>query len=105
MQRRSLCLAIALGIIFISTAHAMRPRFVTSAVLAAEFSEPSGIIQDEGQFVFTGSSSYYRLKKDGTFRSGPLGLSGREIAGTWKLKDRLFVIEGRWGWINGLSPR
>jgi hypothetical protein len=73
------------------------------AVSAADFPEPLKIIQSEGQFVFTDGSSYYLLKKDGTFKSGPLGLSGREITGTWKAKDSLFVIEGQWGWVNGLS--
>ena len=33
-----------------------------------------------------------------------MGLSGREITGKWRVDDRLFVIEGRWGWINGVSP-
>jgi hypothetical protein len=44
------------------------------------------------------------LKKDGSFKSGPLGLSGREITGTWKAHDNFFLIEGRWGWMNGASP-
>ena len=75
-------------------------------VTAASLREPSQIIREEGQFVFTDNASYYLLKKDGTFQSGPLGLSGRTITGRWKhqLPGR-FVIEGQWGWVNGLSPR
>ncbi|HEX8649484.1 MAG TPA: hypothetical protein VF708_01490 [Pyrinomonadaceae bacterium] len=82
--------------------------FSASAVLAADLPEPLEIIQEEGQFVFTDGSSYYQFKKDGTFKSGPLGIQGREITGTWKSPDRrfpMFVIVGRWSWINGLSPR
>jgi hypothetical protein len=82
--------------------------FSASAALAANFPEPLQIIQEEGQFVFTDGSSYYQFKKDGTFKSGPLGISGREISGTWKSPDPrfpMFVIQGRWSWINGLSPR
>ena len=73
---------------------------------AAEFPQASEIIQTEGQFIFADGSSSYMFKKDGTFTSEPLGISGREINGTWELRDeRVFVIRGRWTWINGLSPR
>ena len=75
-----------------------------SNTLANEFPKPSEIIQNEGQFVFTDGSSFYLFKKDGTFTSEPLGLSGRVISGHWTFQeDRVFVIQGRWSWINGLS--
>lgn len=78
-----------------------------SNILATDFPAASEIIQTEGQFVFTDGSSYYMFKKDGTFTSEPLGISGREIKGKWELRrdERVFVIRGRWTWINGLSPR
>jgi hypothetical protein len=80
--------------------------FVASSIYPAEFPQASEIIQTEGQFVFTDGSSYYMFKKDGTFASEPLGISGREINGKWELRDeRVFVIRGRWGWVNGLSAR
>src|SRR3954468_19350334 len=68
------------------------------------------IIEEEGQFVFSDSASYYILEKGGAFRSGPLGLSGRMIAGSWKsqtpnVAPGVFVVEGRWSWMNGMSPR
>ena len=75
-------------------------------VLAQDFPKPSQIIKDEGKFIFTDGSSYYLFQKDGTFKSEPLGISGRVITGTWKLQDRqdnLFVIQGKWSWVNGLS--
>ena len=75
-----------------------------SSTGATEFPKPMEIIQNEGQFVFTDGSSFYLFKKDGSFTSEPLGLSGRVITGTWTFQeDRLFVIQGRWSWINGLS--
>lgn len=79
---------------------------VVSGGRAVEFPEVYEIIQTEGQFIFTDGSSYYMFKKEGTFSSEPLGISGREINGRWELRDeRVFVIRGRWTWINGLSPR
>ena len=51
-----------------------------SNTLANEFPKPPEIIQNEGQFVFTDGSSFYLFKKDGTFTSEPLGLSGRVIS-------------------------
>jgi hypothetical protein len=80
--------------------------FAVPNVIAAEFRSPIEIIQAEGQFVFSDGSSYYLFKKEGTFISEPLGLSGRVITGTWTcLDNREFVIQGRWSWINGLSAR
>jgi hypothetical protein len=62
------------------------------------------IINRDGRFVFSDGSSYYSLEKDGSFHSGPLGMSGRTIDGRWKPDgSSRFVIEGRWSWLNGLS--
>ncbi len=66
------------------------------------------IIQKEGRLAFTDGSSFYDFEKNGTFHSGPLGLSGRTIEGTWKLATAndftgSFVIQGTWGWVNGAS--
>lgn len=104
MRRRFHSSAIAPAILIAGVAALTCLIVFRPTALAADYPEPLKIIQAEGQFVFTDGSSYYSLKKDGTFKSGPLGLSGREITGTWKSDDRLFVIEGRWGWMNGVSP-
>ncbi len=66
------------------------------------------IIQKEGRLAFTDGSSYYDFERNGTFYSGPLGLSGRTIEGTWKLATvndfaGPLVIQGTWGWANGFS--
>jgi hypothetical protein len=77
-----------------------------ASVSAANIREPYQIIQEEDQFIFTDNASFYLLKKDGSFQSGPLGLSGRTITGRWEFQlPSRFVVEGRWGWVNGLSPR
>jgi hypothetical protein len=104
MSRRSFPrLSLALAALIFGAAALAGPVIFRAPALAAEFQEPLKIIQAEGQFVFTDGSSYYLLRKGGEFKSGPLGLSGREITGTWKTNDRMFVIEGRWGWMNGVS--
>ena len=105
MRGTSLRLIITLLVFALGFTALFYPVFEANAVSAADYPEPIKIIQQEARFVFTDGSSYYLFKKDGTFKSGPLGLSGREIEGTWKLKDTLFVIEGHWGWINGGSSR
>ena len=103
MHRQQLRLTVTLLAFAIGFVALFYPVFRAHA-LSVDYPEPIKIIEQEGRFVFTDGSSYYLLKKDGTFKSGPLGLSGREITGTWRLKDRLFVIEGLWGWMNGGSP-
>jgi hypothetical protein len=77
----------------------------TFTVPASDFPEPVEIIQKEGRFIFTDGSSYYLFRKDHVFQSGPVGMSGREITGTWKFEDNFFVIDGQWGWLNGGSPK
>jgi hypothetical protein len=70
------------------------------------FRSPIQIIQEEGQFLFIDGSSYYLFRRDGSFTSNPLGIAGRTIVGHW-IKDSLggcFIVEGKWGWINGLQP-
>jgi len=63
-----------------------------------------GLLQTQGEFVFSDGSSVYRLLKDRTFVLEPAGMSGRSIKGTWKKKDAsFFVITGKWEWQNGRS--
>jgi hypothetical protein len=77
-----------------------------SSATAAQLREPREIIREEGQFVFSDGASFFLFRKDGTFKSAPHGLSGRVITGRWKFQSPgRFTIEGRWSWVNGLSPR
>jgi hypothetical protein len=103
MRGKSLRLIVPLLAFALGFTALFYPVFKANAVSATDYPEPMKIIQEEGQFVFVDGSSYYLFKKDGMFKSGPLGMSGREIEGTWKQKDSLFIIEGHWGWMNGAS--
>ena len=78
---------------------------LASPVFAESLPSPLQILKKEGQFVFTDGSSYYQLKKDGTFDSGPLDMSGRTIHGHWTSRDEMvFIVRGQWSWVNGVSP-
>jgi len=69
---------------------------------------PIQAIQEKGSVTISDGSSFHTFRKDGTFDSGPLGICGRTISGRWRLDERsrpntVFVVDGRWGWINGPS--
>jgi hypothetical protein len=78
--------------------------FQSFAFAGDTFREPSDFISKEGQLRITDGSSIYTFKKDGTFELHPVGVSGREIKGTWKSRNdnnRFIEIEGEWMWMNG----
>ena len=76
--------------------------FMVSVACASESIDQ--IIAETGSFVYLDGSSYFAFGKSGQFESGPKGMSGRTIKGTWS-KDRndMFVIKGQWSWMNGWS--
>ncbi|MDE1170217.1 MAG: hypothetical protein PW734_03260 [Verrucomicrobium sp.] len=80
--------------------------FVLAAALRAEDLDPARAIEKRGSLAISDGFSYYLFRKDGTFESKPLGLSGRTIEGTWEKKPgrKTFVIQGNWGWVNGVGP-
>ena len=84
-------LVLALAVLAPASAKAEEPRTAQE------------VIRREGRFSFSDGSSYYAFEKDGSFHSGPLGMSGRTIEGRWKVDGSRFVVEGRWSWLNGLS--
>ena len=78
------------------------------SALAANASEtlipPLKAIQDFGGIAVGDGSSYYTFSKDGSFESGPLGMSGRTMTGRWaKDSDGRLIATVRLGWVNGLS--
>ena len=77
--------------------------FMLSLPCAADESYPtvSEILKTEGQLAWSDGSSYYLMKKNGTFRSGPLGMGGRTIQGRWTAVDNLVTVRGIWGRVNG----
>jgi len=68
---------------------------------------PLDAIRENESITISDGSSFYTFRKDGSFDSGPGGISGRRITGTWTIsQDRpnpSFVVDGQWSWINGLS--
>jgi len=69
--------------------------------------EPALAIEERGSLTVSDGSSFYTFNKDGTFASGPLGMSGRIIEGRWRMEEgsgNRFLVEGRWSWMNGISP-
>jgi len=78
--------------------------FLASVTMAEDLLKPLDVINQEGQLVLSDGSSVFIFKKDRSFESGPHGLSGRTIKGTWKEhKSGGYLVEGKWDWINGLS--
>jgi len=81
------------------------PLFIASVTIAENLLTPLDVINQENQLVLSDGSSIYILKKGGSFESGPHGVSGRTIKGIWKEhKSGGYLVEGKWSWINGLSP-
>ena len=69
--------------------------------------KPVDIIAREGSLNVSDGSSLYLFNQDGSFHSFPVGMSGRTIEGRWAFQpgsEAVVIIEGRWGWLNGLSP-
>lgn len=80
---------------------------LVSGIAANPGIQPLDAIKEKGSITLVDGSSFYSFYKDGTFLSGPLGLCGRSIEGTWSIStnqpNRSFIVDGRWSWINGLS--
>src|SRR5437868_1161776 len=80
--------------------------FSTVAVLfAAEPTySPQEALDKFGRFTITNASSYFTFLKNGTFDSGPLGMSGEQLRGTWTVTNETnFTVTAKQGWVNGLN--
>ena len=67
---------------------------------------PEAAIEKFGNLTVSDGSSYFTFNKDGTFRSGPLGDSGRTFEGRWKKTGRGgFTAVAKMGWDNGVQPQ
>ena len=64
---------------------------------------PLKAIEQFGSISITDGSSFYMFSKDGSFRSGPLGMSGRELEGRWTADETRFTVTAKLGWVNGAS--
>ncbi len=69
---------------------------------------PFDVIFLNGQLNARDGIMAYTLKKDGSFSSFPLAVSGTWIEGQWKLESSsngfTVQVEGRWGGVNQVSP-
>ena len=64
---------------------------------------PLKAIEQFGSISITDDSSFFTFTKDGSFRSGPLGISGREFEGRWTADNLKFTVTAKLGWMNGSS--
>jgi hypothetical protein len=77
---------------------------------ADDFRSALQVINSEGSLTINDGSSFYTFKKDGSFLSGPCGISGRTMSGSWRApggdtsKTVLFEIDAQVGWMNGIQP-
>jgi hypothetical protein len=83
---------------------------VVAAVAGVSAAEPTYWPQEAldkfGAFTITDGSSYFTFSRDGKFKSGPMGLSGRELNGTWTVADKTeMTVIARVGWMNGHQPQ
>lgn len=80
--------------------------FSTLAVLfAAEPTySPQEALDKFGSFTITNASSYFTFSRNGSFDSGPLGLSGEQLRGTWTFTNKTnFMVTAKRGWANGIN--
>ena len=67
---------------------------------------PQEAISKFGSFSITDGSSYFTFSNDGKFKSGPMGMSGRELSGTWTIADKTeLTVIAQVGWMNGWQPQ
>lgn len=89
----------------LTTAFALLLTVASVAFAKAGIPKFTEIIDAQGKCVFTDGSSTYQFYKDGSFVLEPNDMfSGRTIKAKWTSEDgRIFVIVGKWGWLNGIS--
>jgi hypothetical protein len=57
-----------------------------------------------GSISISDGSSFFTFSKDGSFRSEPLGTSGRTLEGRWTVSDGIrFSVIAKLSWVNGGS--
>lgn len=82
----------------------------TCAIISARAQtlDPSTVFRQDGILRVSDGSSYYEFNTNGTFKSFPVGMSGRTFTGTWTStadSDLLFfTVTAKMGWLNGFQP-
>ena len=91
MQFRAMLFGLLAGAVF--TATAADPSYT-----------PAQALEKFQRFTLSDGASYYSFAKAGGFSSGPMGMSGRELKGTWQdAGDKHFTVVAEEGWMNGIS--
>ncbi len=75
----------------------------TCATADDAYLSPLKAIEQFGRISISDGSSFYTFSKDGSFHSGPLGISGREFDGHWTADDTRFTVIAKLDWMNGDS--
>ena len=74
----------------------------------AQLLDPSAALKQDGILRISDGSSYYEFNTNGTFKSFPVGMSGRTFAGTWTSSadpnELHFTVTAKMGWMNGFQP-
>ena len=76
----------------------------------ADYRTALQVINSDGDLTISDGSSFYTFKKDGSFVSGPCGISGRTMLGSWRApggdggKIVSFLVDAKIGWMNGITP-
>lgn len=83
--------------------------FLTWSAFAAniEYHPPLDILKRDGELALSDTVSYFVFSQDGTFRSFPVGMSGRMLSGKWTAKETnpvFLTVIAKVGWMNGAQP-
>jgi hypothetical protein len=74
----------------------------------AQSLDPSAVFKQDGILRISDGSSYYEFNTNGTFKSFPVGISGRTFTGTWTSSADInllhFTVTAKTGWMNGITP-
>ncbi|HXF10421.1 MAG TPA: hypothetical protein VN625_06515 [Desulfuromonadaceae bacterium] len=82
----------------------------TFAIISAKAQalDPSAVFKQDGVLRISDGSSYYEFNTNGTFKSFPVGMSGRTFTGTWTSSPDInllhFTVTTKMGWMNGFQP-
>ena|ERR1017187_1262264 len=70
--------------------------------------DPSDVLKQDGVLRISDGSSYYEFHTNGTFKSFPVGKSGRCFDGTWTSNTDPnschFTVRASMSWMNGITP-
>jgi hypothetical protein len=82
--------------------------FCAIVSINAQSLDPSNVFKQDGILSITDGSSYYEFNTNGTFKSFPVGKSGRCFDGKCTPSSEFnilhFTVKAKMGWMNGFQP-